>query len=258
LAPRKRSAIWYALLVGVFIAAGLGVASRKRAEKLKAIALAHVDQWALTVFHPAGLAFDGKDVWVIDWFTQSLYAHSREDAHIVAVRHLTSETPVAAAYAADAVWTISADGTIVRRMRDDKLTPLQSYPKTAFSAAGLAFDGLYLWTLDAQHKKLTKSLLDDRLSPLASWSLPGLKPVALIWDGQSLWTLDAGDRVLRRHDLEKPEFILAVVPLPEYGDGVYTPTGLAWDGEHFWTVAEKRDGKGPARLIRHVVSGGTK
>jgi hypothetical protein len=82
--------------------------------------------------------------------------------------------------------------------------------------------------------------------------------VALIWDGQSLWTLDAGDRVLRRHDLEKPEFILAVVPLPEYGDGVYTPTGLAWDGEHFWTVAEKRDGKGPARLIRHVVSGGTK
>ena len=255
LAPRKRSAVWYALAVGAFLAMALGTASVNRDRRLKAAAAARTDAWPLTVFHPAGLAFDGKDLWVVDWFSQSLYATSREDARVLALRHLTSETPVAAAFGADAVWTASADGTVVRRMRDAKLTPLARYPKAAPNAAGLAFDGLYVWTLDGRTRVLTKRLLDDALTPVSSWRIPGLKPVALVWDGRALWTLDAGDRVLRRHDLEKPTMALAVFPLPEYADGVYAPTGLAWDGDRFWTVGERRDGKGPARLFRHRAEG---
>jgi DNA-binding response OmpR family regulator len=255
LAPRKRSAVWYALAVGAFLAAALGTASLRRDARRRAEAAARTDYFALTVFHPAGLAFDGKELWVVDWFSQSLYATSRQDAHVLALRHLTAETPVAAAFGTDAVWTASADGSIVRRMRDDKLTPLARYPKAAPNCAGIAFDGLYVWTLDGVKKTLTKRLLDDALTPVASWRLPGLKPSALVWDGRALWTLDAGDRVLRRHDLKNPALALAVVPLPEYSAGEFAPTGLAWDGERFWTVAERRDGQGPARLTRHRAEG---
>jgi hypothetical protein len=251
LAPRRRSAIWYALAVGAFLAAALGAASLKRARELRAAAAARTDRWMLPVSHPAGLAFDGRDLWVIDWFSQSLYETSRADAGVLAVRYLPDETPVAAAFAADAVWTASADGTIVRRMRDAKLTPLQSYPRAAPSSAGLAFDGLYLWTLDARRRTLTKRLLDGALTPVATYRAAGLKPVALVWDGRALWTLDAGDRALRRLDVQKPEFVVEQLALPEYGDGAYAPTGLAWDGERFWTVGERRDGKGAARLTRH-------
>jgi DNA-binding response OmpR family regulator len=255
LAPRKRSAVWYGLAVGAFLAVAIGAASVKREREMRAAAAARVDSWALTVSHPSGLAFDGKDLWVADWFTQSLYATSRQDARVLAVRHLTAETPVAAAFGADAVWTASADGSVTRRMRDARLTPLARYPKAALNCAGIAFDGLYMWTLNGRTKTLTKRLLDDSLTPVASWRLPGLKPAALVWDGRALWTLDAGDRVLRRHDLSKPSLALAIVPLPEYADGAYEPTGLAWDGERFWTVAERRDGKGPARLTRHRPEG---
>lgn len=253
LAPRRRSAAWYGLAVGAFLAAALGVSSLRRAERLRAAEAAKVSQWPLAVAHPAGLAFDGKDLWVVDWFTQSFYRQSREDARVLSVAHLTSETPVAAAFAADGLWTVTADGTITRRMRDAKLTPLQRYPRAAPNSAGLAFDGLYLWTLDQRTKTLTKRLLDEALTPVGHWRLPGLKPVALVWDGRALWTLDQGDRVLRRHDLERPDLALTLAPLPEYGDGVYAPTGLAWDGARFWTVAERRDGKGPGRLFRHGV-----
>jgi DNA-binding response OmpR family regulator len=253
--PRRRSPVWYALAVGCFLAAALGSASLKRRARLQAEAAARVDHWTLAVSHPAGLAFDGKDLWVVDWFTQSFYQQSSEDAKVIAVHHLTAETPVAAAFSADSVWTVTADGTIARRMRDAKLTTLQRYPRAAPNSAGLAFDGLYLWTLDQRRKTLTKRLLDEALTPVASWRLPGLKPVAVVWDGKALWTLDAGDRVLRRHDLERPDLALALVPLPEYGDGLYAPTGLAWDGERFWTVAERRDGSGPGRLYRHAAEG---
>ncbi|MDE2144007.1 MAG: hypothetical protein KGJ84_16480, partial [Elusimicrobia bacterium] len=250
LAPRKRSAVWYALAVGVFLAVAIGAASVKRGRELKAAAAARTDVWPLTFSHPSGLAFDGKNLWVVDWYTQSLYETARADARVLAVRHLTAETPVAAAFGTDALWTASADGTMVRRMRDAKMTPLARYPKAAPDCAGVAFDGLYVWTLNGRTKTLTKRLLDDSLTPVSSWVLPELKPAGLVWDGKALWTLDAGDRSLRRHDLTKPTLILAVVPLPEYADGAYEATGLAWDGERFWTVAERRDGRGPARLTR--------
>ncbi|MDE2491702.1 MAG: hypothetical protein KGM24_12720 [Elusimicrobia bacterium] len=252
LAPRRRSGIWFALAVGGFLAAALGVSSRRRAERLRAEAAARPSRWILPVDHPAGLAFDGKDLWVVDWFTQSLYREPPGNPEVVVERHFTAETPVAAAFAADAVWTVSADGTVVRRMNDRRLTPLQRYPKAAPDCAGLAFDGLYLWTLDGPDKRLTKRLLDASLTPVATYPVKALKPTALVWDGRALWVLDAGDRVLRRLDLEDPSLVLRIETLPEYGDGLYEPTGLAWDGKSFWTVGERRDGKGPAVLIRHA------
>jgi CheY-like chemotaxis protein len=251
LAPRRRSPVWYALAVGAFLAGALGVASLKRARANARAEAARVDHWSLPVSHPAGLAFDGRDLWVVDWYSQSLYQESRVDPRVLAVRHLTAETPVAAAFAADAVWTASADGTIVRRMRDARLTPLERYPKAAPNCAGLAFDGLYLWTLDARARTLSKRLLDAGLTVVSRTRVEGLKPTALVWDGSALWTLDGGDRVLRRHDLSDPGRVVAVLSLPEYADGAYAPKGLAWDGGRFWTVAERRDGNGPARLIRH-------
>jgi CheY-like chemotaxis protein len=251
LAPRRRSPVWYALAVGVFLAAGLGTASLKHARRKAAAAAARTDRWNLTVSHPAGLAFDGRDLWVVDWFSQSLYATSRTDARVLAMRHMPAETPVAEAFAAHEVWTVSADGTLARRMRDAKLTTLQLYPRAALNSAGLAFDGLYLWTLDARTATLSKRLLDGNLTVVSRTKLAGQKLAAIAWDGKALWILDAGDRLLRRYDPLDPTRVLAILTLPEYADGAYVPTGLAWDGKRFWTVAERRDGPGVAQLVRH-------
>lgn len=253
LAPRRRSGLWFALAVGVFFAGALARTAYLRSEKAAAAAAAVVHVWDLPVSHPAGLAFDGKDVWVVDWFSQSLYAHSTEDAALREVRHLTAETPVSAHFAGDSVWTIGADGTITRRMRDAKLTVLQRWPAAAPSPAGIVFDGLYLWTLDGRSRRLSKRLPDPFLTVAGVYRVPGLKPVGLAYDGATLWTLDAGDRVLRRHSLARPDEAVELLPLREYSDGKEMPTGLAWDGTRFWTTSERRDGKGPARLRRHPV-----
>ncbi|MCM2303610.1 MAG: response regulator [Elusimicrobia bacterium] len=250
-APASRSPVWYALAVGLFLASGLGVASLQRAERDRAAAAARVDRWELPVRHPAGLAFDGKSLWLVEWFTQSFYALSPSDTSVQLVRHLTAETPVAAAFTAEAMWTVSADGSVMRRMRDDKMTPLSRYPKAAPNSAGLAFDGLYLWTLDARAKVLRKHLVDRELTVISTHRWRGVKPAGLVFDGRTLWSLDAADRRLLRHSLERPEDVIEGVPLPEYAEGAYIPTGVSWDGSRFWTVGEAKDGRGPARLVRH-------
>lgn len=250
-APLSRSPVWYVLSVALFLAAGLGVASLKRVESNRAAVAARTDRWNLPVRHPAGLAFDGKSLWLVEWFTQSFYALSTVDTNVQLVRHLTAETPVAAAFTSEALWTVSAEGTVIRRMRDDKMTPLTRYPKAAPNSAGLAFDGLYLWTLDARAKVLRKHLVDRELSVITTYKWRGVKAAGLLFDGRTLWTLDAADRRLLRHGLERPDEIVEAVPLPEYAEGAYIPVGAAWDGARFWTVGEAKDGKGPARLVRH-------
>ena len=149
------------------------------------------------------------------------------------------------------MWTVSADGTVIRRMRDDKMTPLARYGKAAPNCAGLAFDGLYLWTLDARAKVLRKHLVDRELSVIATYKWRGSKAAGLVFDGRSLWTLDAADRRLVRYGLERPEEPIDGIPLSEYAEGNFIPTGVSWDGARFWTVGEARDGRSPARLVRH-------
>lgn len=252
-APLSRAPLWYTLAVALFLAAGLGVASLKRADANRAAAAAHVDRWELPVRHPSGLAFDGKSLWLVEWFTQSFYALSPADtaAQVSIVRHLTAETPVAAAFTGEAMWTVSADGAIIRRMRDDKMAPMMKYPKAAPNSAGIAFDGLYLWSLDARAKVLRKHLVDRELSVLATYKWRGVKAAGLVYDGKTLWSLDAAERRLLRHDLERPEHVVDGIPLPEYAQGNFIPVGMAWDGVRFWTVGEAKDGKGPALLVRH-------
>ena len=250
-APLSRSPIWYALSVALFLAAGLGVASLKRVESNRAAAALRVDRWELPVRHPAGLAFDGKSLWLVEWFTQSFYVLSTVDTNVQIVRHLTAETPVAAAFTTEAMWTVTADGTVIRRMRDDKMTPLMRYPKAAPNSAGLAFDGLYLWSLDARAKVIRKHLVDRELSVLATYKWRGVKAAGLVFDGKTLWSLDAVERRLLRHGLDRPDDIVDGIPLPEYSEGHFIPTGVAWDGKRFWTVGEAKDGKSPARLVRH-------
>jgi DNA-binding response OmpR family regulator len=255
-APLKRSAAVYGMVVLLFFGAALGTSSLRRREELSRQAQEKRLFWDLPYRHPAGMAFDGSDLWVADWFTQSLYAHARQDAAIRRLVHFTSETPIAVAFAGDGAWSVTASGTIVRHMKDAKLSVVERYRDVAPQTVGLAFDGLYLWTSDVKQRRLRKRLLDSTLSVVASYEYPGVEPTALVYDGKNLWSLDGVNRELLRHNLERPEEVTARLPLPEYQGGEYKPVGLAWDGEHFWTVGERLPrGSGPARLFQHASGG---
>lgn len=255
-APKLRSAPFYFLAVLAFFAATFGfIAVQRRAELAKKIA-AQRFFWDLPYKHAAGLAFDGKDLWVLDWFSQSLYVHApdMETLPVRRVAHFPAQPPTALSFAADFAWTASEDDFISRRMKDAALTVTQKYKDLAPRTVGLVFDGLYLWTCDSRKKQIHKRLPDDQLTVLASFRYPGEAPAALAFDGKSLWSLDAARHELLRHNLERPDEAVSRVVLPEYQDGRYKPAGLAWDGKRFWTVGEPLPrAAGTARLFAHKV-----
>lgn len=251
-APPRRAAPVYAAVVGLFLAACFGVAAHRRALRLEAEAasLAKITSWELPYRHPASMTFADGKLYVADWFTQSVYVHDPNSKAVERVVHFPAETPVALTMSADAAWSATASGYIVRHLKDDKLTQVEraAAPRTF----GLAFDGLYLWSADGDKSAIRKRLPDAQLSVMSSYPYPGLKAAALVWDGHDLWSLDAGNRELVKHNLERPDEAVTRLALAEYKDGDYKPVALGFDGARFWTVGERvPQGSGPARLFRH-------
>jgi hypothetical protein len=228
---------------------------RRRQELARRAQEAPPTSWDLPYSHPAGLAFDGKELWVTDWFSQSVHRHAPADMRLLRTLNFPREIPGALAFAADALWVAAAPRSIVKHMLDAKLTVLGGwYADRAPQTVGMAYDGLYLWTCDSAKGRLYKRILDDELSIIASYEYRGGKPAALAFDGKDLWSLDAPNREVLRHDLKDPARVTLRVPLPEYRSGGWTPTGLAFDDGtgRFWTVAERRPkGEGAARIFVH-------
>ncbi|HVC08570.1 MAG TPA: hypothetical protein VNH15_01355 [Elusimicrobiota bacterium] len=250
--PRPRRLPLYFLALAGFLALCFGILSARHAARERALKAAQVNFWDVPYRHPAGLAFDGKDLWAADWFAQSYYVHSPPDLKIARTVHFTNQTPLGILFAQGEAWRLSASGLITRGVDDDNLTPLQKY-RTDPGTVGMAFDGLYLWTLDNRHV-LHQHIMDVDLTEIASYHCPDPDPTAVVYDGKTLWLLDSSDRELVRLNLERPDEAVGFVPLTEYADGRYRPTGLAWDGRAFWTIGEKiPHGSGPARIFRHPV-----
>lgn len=251
---RKRAAS-YGLLVALFLAAGLGYQALRPKPK-PAPPPPATRSWRLAYSHPGGLAQFGDKLWATDWYAQTIYSIDPKTAAVREAVHFPKETPGAIVVLQDAIWVAAAPGVLVRHMRDERLTPLARVPDRGGRTVGLAYDGLYLWSLDAKGKKLHKRLLDDQMSVVESYDYPGVEPAALAFDGRTLWSVDGANKELLQHDLKHPSRVTLRTTLPEYQQGLFRPMGLAWDGSRFWSIAESLQNPGQVgRIFKHVLPG---
>lgn len=246
----RRRASWAFLIL---LGAGwlwLDRALERRAASSRAAA--EPREWTLPYAHPAGLAYDGRELWIPDWYGQTLYRHERATMRVLSASPLPKDPPSALAFAEGALWT-SSGRALVKRMLDGRLRPLARVADGLGPTAALAYDGLYLWTADASGRALHKRLPDSELSAVASYPYPGSRAAALAYDGKTLWSLDAGNKELVRHDLSDPRRATLRVALPEYASGRYKPVGLAFDGKVFLSVAEPVEPGAGGRVFAHRV-----
>lgn len=253
-AAPKRGILGWAVLaaaVALFAAGGAWLSGRIDSAKIADAPVA-ATEWDLPYSHPAGLAIRGTELWVSDWFSQTIHRHDMKTKAAVRSIHLPREIPGAIAFAADALWVAAHPRRLIKHLLDDELTTAGVFTDLRPQTVGAAYDGLYLWTCDAANSRLYKRILDERLSVVAAYDYPGGIASALAYDGKSLWSLDTGNRELVEHDIAEPTRILRRVPLNGYRSGKWKPTGLAFDGARFWTVAESQPrGQGPGRLFVH-------
>ena len=243
------------LVAGLLLAlaaGGLFVLHRHRKAAAEAAVPAPATYWDLPYGHPAGLAYRDGELWVSDWFSATVHRHALPDMRLAASATLPREVPGAMAFGGGALYVSGGPRVIVKRMLDERLSALGRSDDQAPQTVAMAFDGLYLWTVDSKKGRLHKRVLDAELTVAKSYDYPGGKAVALAFDGRKLWSLDAKAGELLRHDLRDPRSVLLRWPVREYSSGEWTPVGLAFDGRRFYSAAVKRGGSASeGRVFSH-------
>jgi DNA-binding response OmpR family regulator len=243
--PRVRRLRAAAAAAAVTLIVVAPFALRARRRRLAELANRTLSQ-PLPYNHPAGAAWrDG--LWASDWFDQTIYRHAA-DLSIAKLYHFPSATPGAFTFAEGSL-LVSSGRRWLKVAPDVSLRKEGTFEPPGPRTVGLCYDGLYIWSADAETKRIYKHLPDDRLSVLESYPYPGRIPSAIACDASDFWSLDESSGELLRHDAKRPDLLLGRWLLPQYSSHVWRPTGLAHEGSVFWSVAEKKEGEG-GRLFR--------
>ena len=107
-------------------------------------------------------------------------------------------------------------------------------PGSGYHPAGLAWDGSYLWQVDADSRKLLRMDVEEgRIS--RKIAAPGFYPTGLAYDGFHFWCADAATGRLyrlRSHD-GRADAVINAEAFMRPGEFV----SLTWDGRALWAAA---------------------
>lgn len=189
--------------------------------------------------HPTALVFDGTNLWVSSWFTQTIYKHKLDSSfEISSSYYFPTLHPTGLARGDNCIWTCDSWARkIYRHNLDTTLSIAASYDSPGSSPSGLFWDGVNLWSSDVVTDKIYKHKLDERLSVITIYDSPGPSPVGIFSNGKNFWSADSETNKIYKHRLDDK---LTVI-------GVYTPevhrreklTSLTGSKKHFWTVSEE-------------------
>ncbi|HAH31918.1 MAG TPA: hypothetical protein DCL44_06350 [Elusimicrobia bacterium] len=226
-------AVMAALLAGM--ASGWFYASNRYTRKPPA-----PTEISLPYSHPTGIALEGDNVLISDWYTQALYTHNAADFRIKSVTSLPEEPIAAMTASADALWLQTAPGVIEKRLKAPGMKLMNRIQTGRTGVAGICHDGLYFW-LAYNDNILSKRLPDNNFTEIGHYLYPGKKITALACDTRFLWVADEGLKALVKMPLDQPETLLSSSEIKQYSRKALKITGLASKDGKIWFTAEDKD-----------------
>jgi len=172
----------------------------------------------LAYTNPVDMSWNNGQLWVADWFTQSIYIHdvNKSGAPIVKTYYLPEVHVTGIAVAGDRLYTADAwDKKLRRHKLDEYLTAEKVLNSPGGTPTSLFFDGKYLWSIDSKQGKIYQHRMDDNLTVLADFKTPASAPVGFFKDDQFAWTSDSQTRLLYKHRLDDQLSVVAAYSVDE-------------------------------------------
>ncbi len=190
--------------------------------------------FAISHSHVSGLSLSGSELWVCDWFTQSVYRYERKDGALPLVKSYTVPGSHFTGIAQAGEYLYTCDSwkrTIQRHAINEALTVDATFKSPGENPSGLYFDGEYLWSCDGNTKKIYQHAVDANLTVLAQHESQSRFPIGLVRDKDTVWYAGVGG-VLYGHRLSegfKLESSLALTQKDQTAISAFTMR----DGETF-------------------------
>ena len=161
---------------------------------------------------PTSIVYDGQNVWVSNWYTQSIYKYRMQGSSYVLLNtyYFSDFGPLALAWDGTYLWSVGNDLVVRQHIMNDKLEAHKSYRlANENEPVGLAVTNQYVYICDASQKRVFRHLNDDTFSLSTSYSFDLPNPVGLVWNDDGIWIADAETSRIDR--LENKGSYLSVV-----------------------------------------------
>jgi len=183
---------------------------------------------------PTGLAFDGKNLWLADNFTDKIYKIDPESGNILKTFDSPGQHPEGLAWDGKHLWHIDSGEKYMYLLCPETGRALSILESNSSNPRDLAWDGEYVWIADYRKDILIKVSPEDGMM-VQNYPSPAREPAGIAFDGKYLWVTDRGeDRVY----LVNPSDGLCLSSLRSYGP---FPYGLAWGDGVLWNVDYEND-----------------
>jgi len=130
--------------------------------------------------NPTSIAFDGKNLWITDWVTQSFYQHNIDKMLSMAQTYYIQDShPTGVTFDGKYLWSSNSWESVVNKHKLDKsLTIIETYQTPGPEPSGLYWDGVYLWICDMGQGKIYQTkVTEEGLSTVEVYDSPGSNPV---------------------------------------------------------------------------------
>jgi len=183
---------------------------------------------------PAGLAFDGQNLWLADDFTDTIYKIDPGSGRVLLSFDSPGHHPEGLAWDGHFLWHIDSGEKLMYKLDPETGRALSILESNSPSPRDLAWDGEYIWIADFRSDTLLKVSTVDGMM-VETFATPAGEPTGLTFDGKYIWVADrAADRVY----LVNPADGLCLSSLLSTGP---FPSGLAWGGDALWNVDYEND-----------------
>jgi len=183
---------------------------------------------------PTGLAFDGRNLWLADEFTDKIYKIDPATGGVLLSFDSPGHHPEGLAFDGHFLWHIDSGEKLMYKLDPETGKALIILESNSPNPRDLAWDGEYLWIADFRSDTLLKVSTVDGMM-VETLAAPAGETTGVTFDGKYLWV---ADRTADRIYLVNPADGLCLSSLCSYGP---FPSGLAWGGDALWNVDYEND-----------------
>lgn len=185
---------------------------------------------------PAGIAFDGANMWVVN--NDGTVTKLRANDGAVLGTFTVGMNPTAAVFDGANIWVNALDNTLTKLRASDGAV-LGTFSVGA-TPSGIAFDGSHIWVAQSNDNTVTQLRASDG-AILNTYSV-GRYPVSVIFDGANIWVANDGANTVTKLRASDG------VTLGTFAAGT-NPGYMAFDGANIW-VGNNDNGTGLITKLR--------
>lgn len=194
--------------------------------------------------NPVSMTWKDGKLWMVDWFTQSIYVHKVESRQLPVIKtyHMPNSHVTGLALVGDVIYTCDPWAKHIQKHKlDEFLTVQRTYQTSNKAPATLFYDGKYLWSCDTDAGKIYQHLLDDSLTVIAEYKAPGPSLAGFFKDSKYAWTTDTKTRKMYQHRLDEQLTVLATYTYEGFDEGSEPLNCFIWNDSKIWYARERKN-----------------